>query len=373
MPLFMDVHRGIGPLKPEDIISAHHADEAVQGDFGVCYHKYFVSLDGGTVFCLAEGPTKEACIAVHAKAHGLVPDDMIEVDPRLVDAFMGPAPIALGTGGAVLEDGSFDNGVRVVLFTEVANLSQAARQLGDEAAISIMAAHDEAVRAALKQHDGREVRHTGEGIMACFTSASSALRFAQDVQQACSVARADLYDYQMQLRIGITAGEPVANHDALFGCTVTTARRICDAAEPGTTLVSSAVRELAVGKHFQFDNSRLIELKGSDEAVTLHRLMPPEIQTAAAPPRARKRKNVLHRFAGELRRRHVLTVGTSYAVVFFLMLQVADLTFDPLGLPFWAYKLFLWLGLLGFPLALVLSWMFDVTPDGVERTTGDPV
>lgn len=363
----MDVHRGLGPLKPEDIINAHHADEAVQDDFGVCYHKYFVSLDGGTVFCLAEGPNREACLAVHAKAHGLLPDDVIEVDPRLVDAFMGPAPIAFGTGAAVTEQGSFDTGVRVVLFTEVANLAQAARQLGDDVAIRIMTAHDEIVRAALKQHEGREVKHTGEGVMACFASASGALRFAQDVHHACAEQPEFAPDYPLQVRIGITAGEPVDNHDELFGCTVTTARRICDAAEPGTTLVSAALRELAVGKPFQFADQRTVDLKGHDDAVTLLRLLPAE--TATALP-VRRRHNRLKRFMVQVRRRHVATVGTTYAVVFFLMLQVADLTFDPLGLPFWAYKLFLWLGILGFPLALVLAWMFDVTADGVQRTPG---
>jgi class 3 adenylate cyclase len=364
----MDVHRGIGPLKPEDIINAHHADEAIQGDFGVCYHKYFVSLDGGTVFCLAEGPSKEACVAVHAKSHGLLPDDIIEVDPRLVDAFMGPAPVAIG-GAAVGDDGSWDTGVRIVLFTEVADLSQATRHLGDDVAISIMKTHDEVVRAALKEHGGREVRHTGEGIMACFASASAALRFAHDVQRTCTEKCDVAAGHGLHLRIGITAGEPVADHDALFGHTVTAARRICDAAEPGTTLVSGAVRELAVGKPFQFDHAQVAELKGLDEPITLYRLMPPETPQPTSIP-AKRRPGRLKRFGHELRRRHVATVGTSYAVVFFLMLQVADLTFDPLGLPFWAYKLFLWFGILGFPLALVLAWMFDVTAEGVERTHG---
>jgi hypothetical protein len=67
----------------------------------------------------------------------------------------------------------------------------------------------------------------------------------------------------------------------------------------------------------------------------------------------------------------MLTVGGAYAVAFFVLLQVADLTFTPLGLPSWSYTLFLVIGIFGFPLALILSWIFDVTPEGVERTSND--
>lgn len=367
MPLFMDVHRITAPLDPEEVVKAHHADEAIQTEFGVCFHKYFVSPNNGTVFCLAEGPSKEACVAVHAHAHGLLPDDMIEVDPRLVEAFMGPAPVSAG-GAALTGDGALDSGFRVVLYTEVANLSEAARAIGDAAVVDIMHSHDDIVRTSLKQHAGREVRHTGEGIMACFGSASNALRFAQDVQERCAAKRRVVAGYEPRIRVGMTAGEPVASHDELFGSAVTMARRICDAAEPGAVLVSAAVRELAEGKGFHFDNHPTTQLKDIDEPVTLFELRPADAADASAAAAKPVRPGAITRFVNELQRRHVVTVGTTYAIVFFVLLQVADLTFAPLRLPPWSYTLFLWIGILGFPLALVLSWMFDFTPRGVKRT-----
>jgi len=365
MPLYMDVHRAPGPIDPEDIVKAHNADEAIQDQYGVHFHKYFVSPDNGTVFCLAEGPTKEACVAVHAAAHGLLPDDLIEVDPRLVEAFMGPAKLSpTHNGAAVTNEGQLDSGVRVVVFTEVANLTRASRDIGDEAALEIMGNHDEIVRAALKKHGGREVKHTGEGMMCCFGSASAALRFAQEVQQECLNRRQSVNGYTPKVRVGMSAGEPVANHSELFGSVVTIARRICDAAAPGTVLASAAVHDLAAGKGFKFDNPNVVHVKGVAEPLTLYQLH----DDAAAPA---ARQSELNRYLHELRRRGVIKVGAAYAITFFVLLQVADLTFKPLNLPDWSYKLFLWIGILGFPLALILSWMFDFTREGVERTSSE--
>lgn len=75
----------------------------------------------------------------------------------------------------------------------------------------------------------------------------------------------------------------------------------------------------------------------------------------------------LRSFLSELKRRKVFQVAGVYAVVAFVLWQVADLAFEPLGLPPWAMTLVIALTLLGFPLALVLAWAFEVTPEGVRR------
>jgi len=69
----------------------------------------------------------------------------------------------------------------------------------------------------------------------------------------------------------------------------------------------------------------------------------------------------------ELKRRRVVRVGIAYAAAVFVVLQVADLTFEPLGLPGVAYTILLILSLAGFPVAVALAWAFDVTPEGVKR------
>ena len=69
----------------------------------------------------------------------------------------------------------------------------------------------------------------------------------------------------------------------------------------------------------------------------------------------------------ELRRRKVIRVAAVYLVAAWLLIQVADAVFEPMGLPAWSLKLVIVLAALGFPLACVLAWAFDVTPRGIER------
>ena len=76
----------------------------------------------------------------------------------------------------------------------------------------------------------------------------------------------------------------------------------------------------------------------------------------------------LQRWFAELRRRRVFRVAGVYLVAAWLVIQVADAVFEPLGLPAWALRLVIILAALGFPLACVLAWAFDVTPQGIERT-----
>jgi hypothetical protein len=78
MALYMDVHRDVDG-RVEDVIEAHEQDVAVQDKYGVKYKKFWVDEDGGTVFCLFEGPSKEAGEKVHREAHGLTADEIHEV------------------------------------------------------------------------------------------------------------------------------------------------------------------------------------------------------------------------------------------------------------------------------------------------------
>ena len=73
----------------------------------------------------------------------------------------------------------------------------------------------------------------------------------------------------------------------------------------------------------------------------------------------------------ELKDRRVVRVAVSYAVVAAVIVQAADLTLEPLGLPAWTYTLVLVIMIGGLPVALVLAWAFDVTPKGLVRA--DPM
>jgi hypothetical protein len=78
MATFLDIH-DIPGVKAADVVGAHAADVRVQGDFGVNYRHYWVDEDAGKVFCLVEAPDRDAAIAVHREAHGLVAENIYEV------------------------------------------------------------------------------------------------------------------------------------------------------------------------------------------------------------------------------------------------------------------------------------------------------
>ena len=80
MPLFMDHHRNVEGLSAEAVAEAHRQDLEIQDRYGVKYHRYWYNKETGDVFCLAEAPSKEAAETVHREAHGLVADEIIEVE-----------------------------------------------------------------------------------------------------------------------------------------------------------------------------------------------------------------------------------------------------------------------------------------------------
>ena len=79
MPLYMDFHEKIDGLTAEAVAGAHKRDMEVGPEHGVNYLKYWFDEGTGRVFCLVDAPSKEAAIAVHKEAHGLVADDITEV------------------------------------------------------------------------------------------------------------------------------------------------------------------------------------------------------------------------------------------------------------------------------------------------------
>jgi len=79
VPLFMDHHHKVDGLTADAVAGAHQRDLEVQAKHGVNYLKYWFNEDTGAVYCLVDAPSKEAAVAVHRDAHGLVADDITEV------------------------------------------------------------------------------------------------------------------------------------------------------------------------------------------------------------------------------------------------------------------------------------------------------
>jgi class 3 adenylate cyclase len=131
--------------------------------------------------------------------------------------------------------------------------------------------HDKIVRDALAASHGREVKHTGDGIMASFTSAAAAVRCASQIQQELARRERELEDQMpLKVRIGGGAGEPVEKNQDIFGTTVQLAARLCSHAEPNQILVSNVIAELCLGKGLRFRGLGEVSLRGFDKPVHVH-------------------------------------------------------------------------------------------------------
>src|SRR5213595_3235356 len=73
-------------------------------------------------------------------------------------------------------------------------------------------------------------------------------------------------------------------------------------------------------------------------------------------------------FFAELKRRNVYKVAVAYAIVGWLVVQIATQVFPFLEIPNWVVRLVIALVAIGFPIALVIAWAFEITPQGIERT-----
>jgi len=82
VPLFLDVHT-IDGVTMTDVAQAHAADLTAQGGHDVRYLRYWVDESASKVFCLVDAPSAEAANAVHREAHGLVADELFEVQEGL--------------------------------------------------------------------------------------------------------------------------------------------------------------------------------------------------------------------------------------------------------------------------------------------------
>ena len=271
MPLYMDIHNLPGAT-PEDVAKAHLADLAKQGKHDVQYLKYWAHEGCGKVFCLVEAPTAEAASQVHREAHGMVAEKIIEVAPDIAEAFLGggevhPSGAALIPGGVA---DARDPGIRTVLFTDIVGSTALTQEAGDEAAMELIHLHDRIVRTALADLKGREVKHTGDGIMASFVSAAAAVRCAARIQRDLSKHDEEHRDRPLKVRIGVAAGEPVEHHEDLFGSTVQLAARLCAQAMPDQILASNVVAELCVGKKLPFQELGEVTLKGFHLPVRAH-------------------------------------------------------------------------------------------------------
>ena len=165
---------------------------------------------------------------------------------------------------------SIDPGFRAIMFTDLKDSTLMTTLYGDAKALHLLHVHNALTRNSLGTHRGREIKHTGDGIMASFAAVFDAVEGAIAIQKAFAAYNQDHPETPLYLRIGLSAGEPIEEHGDLFGRAVQLAARLCAHAEPARILTDQVVRDQWSDKQLPFLDLGEVTPKGFDHAVRVY-------------------------------------------------------------------------------------------------------
>ena len=267
--MYMDRHYVEGATR-HAVADAHQKDLALQDKYSVKFLTYWFDEMRCTAFCLIEAPNRDTIERAHDEAHGLVPNEIIEVDPAVVDAFLGRIKDPPATSPEKSEGTRVDPGFRAIMFTDLKDSTRMTTLYGDAKALHLLHVHNALTRNSLNAHRGREIKHTGDGIMASFASVPDAVECAIAIQKAFAAYNQEHAEAPLYLRIGMSAGEPIEEHGDLFGKAVQLAARLCAHAEPAQILIDQVVLDQWSGKQSPFADLGEVTPKGFDHAVRVY-------------------------------------------------------------------------------------------------------
>ena len=267
MPLFMDRHELPGATA-EEVAQNHARDLEMADDFGVELLAYWFDAERGGAFCFASAARPDDFAALHRASHGAVPNEIIGVAEDDVLRFLGRIHDPV-------DDSEIATAFRTILFTDLEGSTSLLEHYGEAEFMVLLTEHDLIIRRALVAARGREVKHTGDGIMASFDDVVGALECALAIQDGFEARSRGGVTPELRVRVGMAAGEPVDHNDDLFGSVVNLAARICDAANAGQILVSDVVGDLAADQGFGLRELDHLALKGFAEPVRVMELVRP--------------------------------------------------------------------------------------------------
>ena len=160
-----------------------------------------------------------------------------------------------------------------LLCTDLEGFTPLVERLGDFAARAVMRAHNQLLRRCLRSCDGREVAHTGDGILASFARVEHALQCAAAMQLALRGYNATREHTPLRVRIGLHVGTPLPEEGRLFGACVNLTVRVCDATACERIYASDAFRRVATCPSHRWLDRGPFALKGIPAAVRLHELL----------------------------------------------------------------------------------------------------
>ena len=154
-----------------------------------------------------------------------------------------------------------------VLITDLVGSTQLESRVGPVVAEELREEHFGLLRDAVGEAGGREVKNTGDGLMAAFESAAAAVSCAISIQQRFERRNRSAVE-PLLLKAGVSAGDASTAEGDVFGMPVIEAARLCERCSAGQILAKELVAHLAAGRGYAFTSVGALELKGLPEPLS---------------------------------------------------------------------------------------------------------
>lgn len=241
MPIYMDLHIVPG-ITAQAVAEAHVLDLKIQEQYQCNCITYWVVEPDNSAFCLIEAPNADAVRKLHSDAHGLLPNQIIEVNRSVVESFLGrvmdPETPDIPTGQLKVFN---DSAVRTLVLIKTTDPVILANTAGGNLMNELFTAYRAAVVRYSRQFGGDIAEHREDiDTIISFASRTDAVDCASDLLSAFTESERSA----LGLRISVNSGVPVSTSNRIFGDTIDFGRRLLYLAGDGKVVVASAVGEL---------------------------------------------------------------------------------------------------------------------------------
>lgn len=236
MPIYMDRHDVSEMVTAENVAFLHQEDLKIQDQFNCRGLTYWFDEKRKMAFCLIEAPDKKTLLKMHEQAHGQVPNQVIEVEPSIVESFLGRIEDPEKAGNAalnIIDDPAF----RIIMLINA----------GDIYGLPSWPKLHDSIRELMTAHKGNIVDQKRTSLLASFKSVQESVNAALKIQ---NFLRDNAYTLKKNghLKIALTAGVPVTDRKLIFEETIQLAERMCKMVN-SEIILSSSVTALYNSEH----------------------------------------------------------------------------------------------------------------------------
>lgn len=237
----MDLHELPNGITAKDIAEMHQEDLKIEHKYNCRGLTYWCDEQRQTAFCLMEAPNKQAVIDLHQKAHGAIPQQILEVNETVVESFLGrieDPEKSKNTSLNIINDPAFRS-------LMIVKLKRKALRVNDINTLkAAIRGYTTSIKALTANYDGRLVKQEANTFLMSFASVTDAVH--------CGLKIRDIHNCvitpDLEFKIGISAGIPITEKDGFFEDTIKTSDYLSDIAK-GNLSISSMVKDLYEGEN----------------------------------------------------------------------------------------------------------------------------